>query len=182
MWNFSNNAHAKFRLIWNNLHVSVNRVGGETPISEQASLLNEIIYNLRNVYQTKDIRSWSKSLKSVQVWVIEKSFNCALAHNSCTSTAENFDHIAMCGQTLCQYYSRQEFCQRSLARRRKVRGWGSGLRGTSYRVRGTGSRGVENTGWRGLVEGTRSCGKHGIYVKNTGSNWVENTGSKFFLA
>ena len=50
-----------------------------------------IIYNLRNVYQTKDIQPWSESLKSVQVWVIEKSFNCALAHNSCKSTAENFD-------------------------------------------------------------------------------------------
>ena len=50
-----------------------------------------IIYNFRNVYQTKDIQPWSESLKSVPVWVIEKSFNCALAHNSCKSTAENFD-------------------------------------------------------------------------------------------
>ena len=50
-----------------------------------------IIYNLRNVYQTKDIQPWSESLKSVQVWVIEKSNNCALAHCSCKSTAGNFD-------------------------------------------------------------------------------------------
>ena len=50
-----------------------------------------IIYNLRNVYQTKDIHPWSESLKSVQVWVIEKSCNCALAHNSCKTTAENVD-------------------------------------------------------------------------------------------
>ena len=50
-----------------------------------------IIYNLGNVYQTKDIQPWSESLKSVQVWVIEKSYNCALAHCSCKNTAENFD-------------------------------------------------------------------------------------------
>ena len=44
--------------------------------------------------------------------------------------------------------------------------------------RGTGSRGVENTGsggkhgvWktRGLVENTGSGGKHGVSVENTGS-------------
>ena len=34
MWNFLNNVHAKFHLIWNNLHVSVNRVGVKTPISD----------------------------------------------------------------------------------------------------------------------------------------------------
>ena len=50
-----------------------------------------IIYNLGNVYQTKDIRPWSESLKSVQVWVIEKSHNCALAHCSCKNAVENFD-------------------------------------------------------------------------------------------
>ena len=50
-----------------------------------------VIYNLKNVYQTKDIQPWSKSLKSVQVWVIKKSYNCALAHCSCKNTAENFD-------------------------------------------------------------------------------------------
>ena len=49
-----------------------------------------IIYNIRNVYQTKDIQSWSESYKSVQVWIIKKSFNCTLAHNCCKSTAENF--------------------------------------------------------------------------------------------
>ena len=31
-----------------------------------------IIYNLRNVYHTKDIQPWSESLKSVQVWVMSK--------------------------------------------------------------------------------------------------------------
>ena len=36
-----------------------------------------ITYNLRNVCQTKDIQPWSESLKSVQVWVIEKSYNWA---------------------------------------------------------------------------------------------------------
>ena len=50
-----------------------------------------IIYNFRNVYQMKDIQLWSESLKSVQVWVIEKSNNCALAHCSWKSTAGNFD-------------------------------------------------------------------------------------------
>ena len=50
-----------------------------------------IIYNFRNVYQTKDIQPWSEGLKSVQVRVIEKSNNCALAHCSCKSTAENFN-------------------------------------------------------------------------------------------
>ena len=50
-----------------------------------------IIYNVRDVYQTKDIQPWSESLKSVQVWVIEKSYNCVLAHCSCKTTAENFD-------------------------------------------------------------------------------------------
>ena len=50
-----------------------------------------IIYNLRNVYHTKDIQPWSESLKSVQIWVIEKSNNRALAHCRCKSTAENFD-------------------------------------------------------------------------------------------
>ena len=38
-----------------------------------------IIYNLRNVYQTKDIQPWSEGLKSIQVWVIKKSFNCTRA-------------------------------------------------------------------------------------------------------
>ena len=50
-----------------------------------------IIYNLRNVYQTKDIQPWSESLNSVQVWVNGKSYNCALAHCSCKNTAERFD-------------------------------------------------------------------------------------------
>ena len=50
-----------------------------------------IIYNFTNVYQTKDIHPWSDSLKSVQVWVIEKSNSCALGHCSCKSTAENFN-------------------------------------------------------------------------------------------
>ena len=50
-----------------------------------------IIYNLKNVYQTKDIQPWSESLKNVEVWVIKKSFDCTLAHNSCKSTTENFD-------------------------------------------------------------------------------------------
>ena len=54
-----------------------------------------IIYSLRNVYQTKDIELWSAGLKSVQVWVIEKSYNCVLvlAHCSCKNTAAgwNFD-------------------------------------------------------------------------------------------
>ena len=48
-------------------------------------------YNLKNVYQTKDIQTWSENLKSVQVWVIEMSYNCALAHCSSKNTAENFD-------------------------------------------------------------------------------------------
>ena len=50
-----------------------------------------IIYNLRNIYQLKDIQPWSESLKSVEVWVSEKSYNCALAHCSGKDTAENFD-------------------------------------------------------------------------------------------
>ena len=53
-----------------------------------------IIYNLGNVYQTKDIQPRSESLKSVQVWVIEKSHNCPLAHCSCKNAADNFDHPA----------------------------------------------------------------------------------------
>ena len=65
----------------------------------QASLVNENyhhLYNIRNVYQTKDIQPWSESLKNVQVCVIEKSFNCTLAHNSCKSIAENFDrHVTV---------------------------------------------------------------------------------------
>ena len=62
-----------------------------------------IIYNLRKVYQTKDIQPWSESMKSVEVWVIEKSYNCqgpvigscncALAHCSCKKAAENFDRL-----------------------------------------------------------------------------------------
>ena len=43
-----------------------------------------VIYNSRNVFQTKDIQPWSESLKSV--WVIEKSYSCALAHCSCKNT------------------------------------------------------------------------------------------------
>ena len=73
-----------------------------------------VIYNLKNVYQTKDIQPWSKSLKSVQVWVIKKSYNCALAHCSCKNTAENFDRhvtdVVMHGQN----YFRQELYQRNL--------------------------------------------------------------------
>ena len=42
-----------------------------------------VIYNSRNVYQTKGIQPWSKSLKRVQFWVIEKSYNCAPARCSC---------------------------------------------------------------------------------------------------
>ena len=54
-----------------------------------------IIYNLRDVYQTKDIQSRSESWKIVQAWVIEKSFNCAL-NGSCKNTAENFDRHRRC--------------------------------------------------------------------------------------
>ena len=71
-----------------------------------------IIYNLRNVYQTKDIQPWSESLESVQVWVIEKSFNCTLANNVVKVLRKTL--IAM-WQKLCQNYSRQELYQRSLA-------------------------------------------------------------------
>ena len=53
-----------------------------------------IIYNLRNVYQAKDIQPWSESLNSIQVWVIKKSYNCPLAHCSCQNTAKNFDRRA----------------------------------------------------------------------------------------
>ena len=61
----------------------------------------------------KDIQPWSESLKSVQVLVIEKSNNCALAHCSCKNAEENCDrHIT---QTLCQHYPRQELFQRSFA-------------------------------------------------------------------
>ena len=45
------------------------------PASRWTKLTN--IYNLRNVYQTKDIQPWSA--ECVQVWLIEKSVNCALA-------------------------------------------------------------------------------------------------------
>ena len=31
MWTFSNNGHAKFHLIWDNVLVSANRVGGKAP-------------------------------------------------------------------------------------------------------------------------------------------------------
>jgi len=61
----------------------------------------------------KDIPPWSESLKEVQVWVIEKSSNCALAHYSDKNTAESFDrHVT---RTLCQNYSQQELFQHSLA-------------------------------------------------------------------
>ena len=56
MWNFSSNVHAKFCLIWNNVHVSVNRVGEKTPISDhrvsflmlgdQAWLLGTLAYKV----------------------------------------------------------------------------------------------------------------------------------------
>ena len=50
-----------------------------------------IIYNLGNIYQTNDIQSCSESLKNIEVWVIEKSHNCALAHCSCKNAAQKFD-------------------------------------------------------------------------------------------
>ena len=54
-----------------------------------------IINNLRNVYQTKVFQPWSASLKSFQVWVIEKSYNCIvhlhIVVSCCKNTAENFD-------------------------------------------------------------------------------------------
>ena len=53
-----------------------------------------MISNLRNVYQTTEIQSWSESLKSVQVWVMETSYNCALSHYSFKNTVENFDRHA----------------------------------------------------------------------------------------
>ena len=31
MWTFSNNGHAKFYLIWDNMVMSTNRVGGKAP-------------------------------------------------------------------------------------------------------------------------------------------------------
>ena len=63
-----------------------------------------IIFNTRNVYLTKDIQPWSESLKSVQVWVIEKSYNCALEHYSGKNTAKNFDHHVMNVKSkLCTY-------------------------------------------------------------------------------
>ena len=60
--------------------------------AKQASLLNEItsMYNSRNVYQLKDIQPWSESLNGVQVCVIERSNNSALAHYSCKNIEENF--------------------------------------------------------------------------------------------
>ena len=73
-----------------------------------------IIYNLRKAYQTKDIQPWSESLKSVQVWVIEKSYNCALAHCSCKNTVENFDGHVHDRRCLGQSCFPQEFYQRSL--------------------------------------------------------------------
>ena len=47
-----------------------------------------------------------------QLWVIEKSYNCALVHYSCKSTVET---LTAMWQTLCQNYSRQELSQYSLA-------------------------------------------------------------------
>ena len=73
-----------------------------------------IIYNLRKAYQTKDIQPWSESLKSVQVWVIEKSYNCSLAHCSCKNTVENFDVHVHDRRCLGQICFRQELYQRSL--------------------------------------------------------------------
>ena len=58
--------------------------------AKQASLLNEN-YNHLNIFQMKDIQLCSESLKSFQVWVIEKSYDCALALCRCKNTAENFD-------------------------------------------------------------------------------------------
>ena len=49
------------------------------------------MYNSRNIYQLKDIQPWLESLKGVQVCVIEKSNDSALAHYSCKNTAKNFD-------------------------------------------------------------------------------------------
>ena len=34
-----------------------------------------LIFNLRNVYQTKDIQPWSERLETVQFRVIEKTYN-----------------------------------------------------------------------------------------------------------
>ena len=44
-----------------------------------------IMYNLRNVCETKDIQPWSQSLRRAHVLVNEKSCDCALTYYSCKS-------------------------------------------------------------------------------------------------
>ena len=82
----------------------------------------------------------------------------------------------MCGQTLCQNYSRQEFYQRSLARRWKARGWGPGLRGTGYGIRGTGY-GVPGFGKQGM---TGSGGRHAVLWKTRGLTEWKTRDLSFF--
>lgn len=44
-------------------------------------------YYSRNVYQMKDLRFWSRGLKRIQVWVIEKNYNC-----QCTCTLQLYKY------------------------------------------------------------------------------------------
>ena len=81
---------------------------------ESAETKITIIYNLRKAYQTKDIQPWSESLKRVQVWVIEKSYSCALAHCSCKNTVEKFDGHVHDKGSLGQICFRPELYQRSI--------------------------------------------------------------------
>ena len=59
---------------------------------KQATLLNK---NYNHPYLKKRLPNEGstlvRKLKSVQVWVIEKSYNCAMAHYSCENTTESFD-------------------------------------------------------------------------------------------
>ena len=67
----------------------------------------------KKVHQTKSIQPWSERLKSVQVWVTEKSYNRAPAHCSCKNTVENFDGHVHDRRCLGQICFPEELYQRS---------------------------------------------------------------------
>ena len=73
-----------------------------------------IIYNLRNVYQTKDIQTWSEKLISVRC-KFELWRRVLIVHLHMTVVNLLRKTLIAMWQTLCPRYSWQELYQRSLA-------------------------------------------------------------------
>ena len=64
MWTFFNNGHAKFHLIWDNVLVSANRVGGKAPTWDHRVFLANPPVELSNLFFTITAQFLARSLVS----------------------------------------------------------------------------------------------------------------------